>query len=87
MMFFGVDLAQLSTGVKILLALDPYAVLSMIATSSITGDHQMVLSGFGILVAQGTFWTLIATRLLSSEALITGHPLIMRLKKRMTRSR
>ncbi len=87
MMFFGVDLAQLSTGVKILLAFDPYAVLSMIATSSITGDHQMVLTGFGILIAQGIFWTLIATRLLSSEALITGHPLIMKLKKRMTRSR
>ncbi len=87
MMFFGVDLMQLSPAVKALLALDPYAVLSMIATSSIYGDNRIILVGFMILIVQGIFWTLVASKLLNSEALITGHPLVTRIKRYLAKKR
>lgn len=84
-MFFGVDITGFSIPVKLLLSLDPYALLGMVSSAGITGNTAILVLGTLGLILHGVFWTLIATRLLSAETMITGHPLIKRITVKFTK--
>ncbi len=86
-MFFGIDPSQFSTPVKLVLAIDPYALLGMASTASINGSYTLsILSILGLLL-HSIFWTLLASRLLNSEAMIVGHPLFKRIKVLLAKKR
>ena len=84
-MFFGIDIARLPAVVLGILAIDPYALLALLTTAGISGNSSlMVLSSLGLIV-HGIVWTIIATKLLSPETMIVGHPLLKRIVERFTR--
>ena len=86
-MFFGIDPTQLSTTVKAVLAVDPYALLGIASSASINGYASLAMLSLLGLLAHDAFWTLVAARLLDAESMIVGHPLLRRLSRVLAKRR
>ncbi len=86
-MFFGIDPTQLSTTVKAVLAIDPYALLGIASSASINGYASLAMLSLLGLLAHDAFWTLVAARLLDAESMIVGHPMLRRLSRVLAKRR
>ncbi len=81
-LMFGVSPESLPPAVDAVLHLDPFMLLVYAGYYAVTGETARAIAHTLGLLAHAAAWTIVAARLLSSEALITGAPRLRILGRR-----